>query len=335
MRGKVTLLAGGPPCQGFSLAGRRNHTDPRNKLTDEYIRFVKIILPRFLLVENVRGFTLPFKKNGETAQGVAYSERVVSQLENCGYQVFTSVVDLSNYGVPQRRRRFILIAIRNGDPAIGRLGGQTPFDLLEKERKRFLASKGLPSHRCVTAREAIGDLEIGGNNLVNYDDSLNSRYTRISEVGSFSSSYTRLMRKTSKTKVPDSLRLPNHSDNTRKNFKTISSTCIAGRTISTADRQRLGIKKHAITPLSPSLPSATITTLPDDIIHYSEARILTARENARLQSFPDDFVFFGKYTTGGKNRKFDCPRYTQIGNAVPPLFAEAVGRLLRKLAREG
>ena len=71
-----------------------------------------------------------------------------------------------------------------------------------------------------------------------------------------------------------------------------------------------------------------MTTLPDDMIHYAEPRILTVREMARLQSFPDWFQFKGKYTTGGDRRTKECPRYTQVGNAVPPLLAEAIGRAL-------
>ena len=76
----------------------------------------------------------------------------------------------------------------------------------------------------------------------------------------------------------------------------------------------------------------TVTTLPDDMIHYGEPRILTVRENARLQTFPDWFSFKGKYTTGGHRRKKECPRYTQVGNAVPPLLAEAIGETLLEIA---
>ena len=101
-----------------------------------------------------------------------------------------------------------------------------------------------------------------------------------------------------------------------------------GKNISLQDRKRLGIKKHATTPLDGKLPSATITTLPDDIIHYSESRILTVRENARLQTFPDWFQFTGPYTTGAQLRKDSCPRYTQVGNAVPPLLGFHVAKQL-------
>jgi len=91
------------------------------------------------------------------------------------------------------------------------------------------------------------------------------------------------------------------------------------------DRDRFGLLKHRVYPMSPSLPAPTITTLPDDVIHYSDPRILTVRESARLQSFPDWFEFRGKFTTGGNRRKKECPRYTQVGNAVPPLLARAIG----------
>jgi site-specific DNA-cytosine methylase len=77
--------------------------------------------------------------------------------------------------------------------------------------------------------------------------------------------------------------------------------------------------------------SHTLTTLPDDLLHYSEPRILSVRECARLQSFPDWYAFRGKYTTGGHLRVKQCPRYTQVGNAVPPFVAESLGRLIRHL----
>jgi DNA (cytosine-5)-methyltransferase 1 len=86
--------------------------------------------------------------------------------------------------------------------------------------------------------------------------------------------------------------------------------------------------------MDPNSPAPTLTTLPDDVLHYSEPRILAVRESARLQSFPDWFVFSGKYTTGGPQRTKECPRYTQVGNAVPPLFAGAMGLALKDALRE-
>lgn len=334
LQGHIELLAGGPPCQGFSLAGRRTHSDPRNSLTEDYISIVQKLRPRFLLIENVRGFTLPFKKHGdEMAKTVPYSVRVIERLEKeLDYKVFSDLVDLSDYGVPQNRKRFILIAIHNGDPALKKLAGKTPFDLLKKRRKHFLGTKGLPHDRAISVKEAIGDLTTEGRTLIDCHDSEVRGFKQIKyRDGIYTSPFINLMRK-KVSKAPDSLRIPRHSESTVSQFRRIVETCPRGRTVHEDHRATLGIKKHALTPLDPGLPSATITTLPDDILHYKEHRILTVRENARIQTFPDWYKFKGKYTTGGKVRKQECPRYTQVGNAVPPLFSEAVGRVLRDLA---
>jgi DNA (cytosine-5)-methyltransferase 1 len=95
-------------------------------------------------------------------------------------------------------------------------------------------------------------------------------------------------------------------------------------------RKEYGIKKRNVTVLDRKEPSLTITTIPDDFIHYSEPRVMTVRECARLQTFPDWFEFKGSYTTGGARRVRQTPRYTQVGNAVPPLFAEQVGLAIKR-----
>jgi DNA (cytosine-5)-methyltransferase 1 len=333
LQGKLDLLAGGPPCQGFSMAGRRTHADPRNALIEEYIRIVRKLKPRLLLIENVQGFMLPFKNCGdEEKRAIPYSLQVIEQLEQLDYKIFSQFVDLSNYGVPQTRKRFILVAIQKDDHALMKLNGKTPFDLLEANREEFLSSKGLSFHDPISVKEAIGDLEVGEKHLIDDDDSPIRGYQKIAyNSDCFSSHFIKLMRKDFNT-VPNSMRLSKHAPETVKQFQNIMQTCSLGRTISKEDRERLGIKKHAITPLSAISPSATVTTLPDDMIHYSEPRILTVRESARLQTFPDWYEFTGNYTTGGSNRTTNCPRYTQVGNAVPPLFAEAIGRVLRELA---
>ncbi len=96
----------------------------------------------------------------------------------------------------------------------------------------------------------------------------------------------------------------------------------------------MGTKKDKKVLIDPDAPVSTITTHPDEFIHYAEPRNITVREMARLQSFPDDFEFKGRYTINGPRRKFDVARCSQVGNAVPPLFAEAIGRALKEMLSE-
>jgi DNA (cytosine-5)-methyltransferase 1 len=127
-------------------------------------------------------------------------------------------------------------------------------------------------------------------------------------------------------------RLANHRPHIVKRFAKIIADCKAcGRLnvqLNQTMRARYGIKKMATRVLDPNAPSPTITSMPDDLLHYSEPRTLTVRENARLQTFPDWFIFKGKYTTGGELRARQVPRFTQVANAVPPLIAEMWGEVL-------
>ena len=331
---QVDLIVGGPPCQGFSLAGRRKQDDPRNTLTEEYLQVVEKVQPRFLLIENVHGFAMAFK-NGETPSGKAYSNIVQEKLEGLGYSVFTTIVDCSDFGVPQRRKRFIMLSIRNDDAALTYLNGRNPFDLIIERAKLFRESKGLSGGHPCTSKEAISDLETENSTLVPCTDSPIDGFLQVCYKNTnHSSAYQKLMRSRVNGSDTNSLRIPQHRDHVIEQFHKIQTLFPRGKSLSKDARDSLGIKKRSITTLHPEMPSPTITTLPDDILHYSEPRILTVRENARLQSFPDWFTFQGKYTTGGKKRKRECPRYTQVGNAVPPLLAEAIGEFILELSEK-
>jgi DNA (cytosine-5)-methyltransferase 1 len=174
-------------------------------------------------------------------------------------------------------------------------------------------------------------LETDGRALVDCADSVGFKQIAYSAPRTV---YQRLLHGSLNGTAPNSLRLAKHRDEIRERFAEILKTCRRGVQLSKKDRERLGISKHCTVPLDPSKPSHTLTTLPDDILHYSEPRILNVREYARLQSFPDWFEFKGKYTTGGDRRVRECPRYTQVGNAVPPFLAECLGKLLKRLKRE-
>jgi len=324
LKGKVDLIVGGPPCQGFSLLGLRNHDDPRNRLTEKYLEVVSLIQPKFIILENVKGFDSVFDDEGASHE--PYSAIVKRSFEELGYNITSKMVSADQWGVPQRRFRFILLAVRKDIASC-------PDEVLlafESSRSDFLSSKGLPIDRSVSVHEAISDLEVHGKKLIPVTDTKLKSYKQIRyQEPSNLSDYARLLRKGVDGVAPNSLRLTKHKASTVGKFQLILNTCGKGKNLTDDDRERLGIKKQVIVPLAKDKISPTVTTLPDDILHYSEPRILTVRENARLQSFPDWFEFKGKYTTGGKLRTKECPRYTQVGNAVPPLFAEAIGGILK------
>lgn len=335
VRGKIDLIAGGPPCQGFSLAGRRKKDDPRNALFRHYVNVVEAVQPKFLLLENVRGIDVEFgKKTRGTRRRpgrrpVPFSQKIKRTLEAVGYKVYPKLVKASDFGVPQKRPRYILIAIQK--QIVPREGKFDPFRELENIRTKFLKGKGFPILKPISAKQAISDLEKRGKRLVECVDS--PGFKQISYT-SPKTKYQRLLHGSMNGTAPNSLRMANHGTEIRKRFAEILKTCRRGVQLSKADRERLGLKKHCTVPLDPSKPSHTLTTLPDDILHYSEPRILSVREYARLQSFPDWYAFKGKYTTGGERRVRECPRYTQVGNAVPPFLAECLGRLIKALAKE-
>ena len=322
LRGSVDLVVGGPPCQGFSMAGRRKSNDKRNKLVDSYISFIDLVRPKFLFFENVYGFTTAIKEKTELIEK-AYSDYVVKELGNLGYNVAFEIIDFSEFGVPQRRKRFILVGVKNG-------GATRFFGGLRRRKKVFLSKKNISSS--VSAKEAISDLE--------------KKYGKVPSQGmpsfnmgvyaSARSNYQKLLRKKieNKKSLPDSHRFTNHSEDIIRKFRYILKNAERNKSIDSNIKTKFNIKKRNVTPLAKDKPSPTLTTLPDDYIHYSEPRILTVREYARLQSFDDSFEFTGKYTTGGDRRKKEVPRYTQIGNAIPPLFGELAGEVFLQMREQ-
>ena len=335
LAGKVTLITGGPPCQGFSLAGRRKKNDPRNQLFRHYLEIVRIVRPPLLFFENVRGVSVEFgKKQRKGAEGrgrkpIPFSVKIQQKLQAMGYKVVPTLVRASDYGVPQWRPRYIMIAI---DRAL--LTDEEDFDpfvWLKEIRNVFLRAKRLPTKRDVSVKEAISDLELKGKEIVPCEDT--KGYNRI-KYEKPQTHYQKLLHQDLNGTPLDSMRIVKHTAPVRDRFKKILATARRGVQLNRKTRESFGTKKMCIVPLNPGKPSHTLTSLPDDLIHYSEPRILTAREYARLQSFPDWFSFRGKYSTGGDKRVRECPRYTQIANAVPPFLAEVIGLLLARVVDE-
>jgi DNA (cytosine-5)-methyltransferase 1 len=329
LAGQVDLLVGGPPCQGFSSAGRRDPNDPRNKLVHSYLELVGQLRPKLVLIENVRGITKDFDDENAASGRINYAQWIIDELST-SYVVYTRMLDTSTFGVPQKRHRFFVIGVRRD---IARSIKGDPFDTVEQYRTGFLRAKGVAAIP-VTSRSAISDLEVGRNGTLPSVDS--DGFEQIGYVGPITS-YQRMMNGGLDRAPPDT-RMARHKPEIVARFQKIIEFCeFDGRlnlSLSPELKASLGLKKCAIRVLDPDNPAPTITSMPDDLIHYSEPRALTVRENARLQTFPDWFAFKGKYTTGGELRRKEVPRFTQVANAVPPMVAEAIGvALMRYLAR--
>lgn len=320
LRGSVDLIAGGPPCQGFTTNGRRDPEDPRSTMVDAYLETVSLVMPKMVLIENVRGFTsMPHPDGGY------YPDHVRTRLETLGYECFSTILHAAEWGVPQRRPRFILIAAPRKF-----LRGIDPVQRLRVQRRGFLSRLSLwPGPTSV--HDAISDLEITKTSLIADPECGAAGFQSIDYHEPFElSPYAKLMRGHC-VSAPTDMRLAKHGPKTTERMADILNSCPRGRAIGAEDRERLGIRKRSTTPLDANAPSPTITTLPDDLIHYSEPRTMTVREHARIQSFPDWFSFSGRYTAGGLTRRTSCPRYTQVGNAVPPLLAQAIGEMLSSI----
>ena len=329
----LDLIAGGPPCQGFSFAGRRDHDDPRNRLFREYVRAVRVLRPSLLLIENVPGVMV-----GHGGRAIPFSEKIVSALRRHGYVCFAGVHRAAEFGVPQERPRFFLIGIdSNRYPACKDPQFQTEVGAcIQFGREALLNRKNLTGKLPISSREALSDLETHGKTLQPCADAPR-RFQLLYSESARSGNYQLALKNRSEVSM-DSMRLALHSKPVRSKLASLIESCTRlrrlGVSLTKKERRVLKNKKHHVVVLDPECPSHTLTTLPDDLIHYSEPRILTVREYARLQSFPDWFVFRGKYTTGGHKRVKECPRYTQVGNAVAPFVAEAMGLALKILLQK-
>ena len=327
LRGKVVLLAGGPPCQGFSSAGRRHSDDPRNQLMQVYLDLATLIQPPMMLLENVKGITVDFRQTNDEREIANYAAYVYDFLQG-EYVVYWTMLNATDFGVPQARTRFILVAVHK---KLCQEADDIEFQI-DVARRDFLRR-----HRIVcpmTAMEAISDLEVKRNGTTAFIK--DRRFSSISYTEP-RTHYQRLMRDGHEG-PPSDLRLARHRPEIQARFEAIISECNKnGRlniSIGRELREEWGLKKQALRVLDPHRPAPTITSMPDDLLHYSEPRTLTVRENARLQSFPDWFAFKGKYTTGGHLRRLEVPRFTQVANALPPFMAEVFGAALLKIWRK-
>lgn len=302
----IELMAGWPPCQWFSLAWKRDPSDKRNRLVDSYISFIKIIKPKIVFLENVTWFT------SQTKWKITYAEHVTKKLTKLWYNVESQILDFSTFWVPQKRKRFILVAT---------LWINWFFKKLEKERINFLKNKWLTENTSI--EDALSDLE---KKHWIYPSS-DTKGFNAGKYWTIESKYQEIMHESNTFNIPNSHRFANHSEVITDRFKYSIKNQLSPKEI----KEHFNLKKNNTKVLEYNKPAPTLTTLPDDYIHYKEPRILTVREYARIQSFPDWYEFKWKYTTWGKLRVQETPRYTQIWNAIPPLFAECAANVLHSM----
>lgn len=276
--GKVDVVVGGPPCQGFSISGKRNPDDPRNGLYASFVKTVKQLRPKAFVLENV--------PNLVAMSGGRIKDKILKDFTALGYEVKYKVMLASDYGVPQNRRRVVFVGTlgHNGfifpeptfsDPESKATTGQAISDLPEGSVGDGTENKKKPASD-YQAKMRKKTNKIFNHEITNHDQKTKDIIALVPDGGNYKD-------------------LPDHLKNTR----------------------RVNI---AWTRYSSNKPSFTIDTGHRHHFHYKWNRIPTVRESARLQSFPDDFVFMGSKTS----------QYKQVGNAVPPLMAEQIAKALAK-----
>lgn len=282
----VDVIIGGPPCQGFSLTGPRNLNDDRNKLYMAMHRSVKAFRPSAFVIENVKGIATLYK--GQV------KEDIITAFDELGYNVSSKLLCAADYGVPQMRQRYLFVGIRKD---IGEWSFPEPTHTPETY---------------VSCEEAISDLpsrekELGKEADVYTADPV-SEYQKMMRGDCCVLRNHTATRHTDKVKHVISL-VPEGG-----NYKDLPPGVGESRKFN-----------EAWTRYHSKKPSRTIDTGHRNHFHYKWNRVPTIRENARLQSFPDDFVFLGTKTQ--QNR--------QVGNAVPPRLAYHVAMQIKKIISNG
>ena len=286
-RGKVDVVIGGPPCQGFSQKGQRKTIhDERNFLFKYYVSVVELVKPKYFVMENV--------PNLLTAEGGYFRKEIEELFNNMGYSLQYGVLNASDYGVPQNRRRAVII---------GKFGGKAP-------------SLPIPQNKVVTIWDAISDLAY----LESGEGADEQKYEMPAE-----SEYEKLLRKDSNTLFNHVA--TKHSPLALERLALIPPN--AGREVLPKEHLTKSIYSGTWTRMRKDEISVTITTRFDTpssgkFTHPFLNRAITVREAARIQSFPDTFRFIGNK---GSQMK-------QVGNAVPPLLAAAIAEVIMKDIKE-
>ena len=299
---RINGIIGGPPCQGFSLSGNRDKNDPRNSLFMEFVRFVRYFNPDFFVMENVTGILSMQTKSGENVKDVIRSE-----FANAGYTLEIFTLNAAEFGVPQSRLRVFFIGLRN----------DIPYNKERIEPRGFLFGNNQR-----TIADAIMDLpQIGSGEGAEEMEYTMRPFTRYQEWARGNSVVLhnhvamrhtpRLVERFSQIQCGQSVADVPEEFQQRKRGEADK---ISGKVYS----------QNNMRPY-PDKPSPTIpASFQSNFVHPYLNRNYTAREGARLQSFPDTYIFCGKRTTMSWEKNLS--QYQQIGNAVPPLLANAIAQ---------
>lgn len=278
---KLDVLVGGPPCQGFSLAGPRNFDDKRNSLYTAMVKVAERLKPKAIVLENVPGLL-------QLNDGLG-AKRIVEDFKQLGYTVKPELLYAPNFGIPQIRKRIFFVGLLNCEK--------------EFEFPKPIFSK----NEYINCEQAISDLPavegILGDLVQKYQGKPNSKYQEKMRL--------------------NSVEIHNHIG-TIHDAKTLKFVAMVpeGKNYKSLPEEYTGIYKYheALTRYHSQKPSLTINTGHRSHFHYKYNRIPTVRESARLQSFPDDFIFYGTKTQ----------QYRQVGNAVPPLLGYHIANKLKE-----
>lgn len=322
---KLDVILGGPPCQGYSICNRNNGDpkDPRNSLFEEFIRIGKLLNPAVMIMENVPNLVKAKTKNKEKVIDI-----ICSELKAMGYFVYYDILEATNYGIPQIRKRLFVIAsknpLNNPFPEPTHTVNSHKSNLFEKDLKP-----------CPTLWDAISDLP----DIEARQGAEEQPYTLKTKTD-----YQRILRNGDETLYNH--KAMNHSKRVVERFASMS----CGDSISDVPEHLRPYKRNTTKiadtvydqnnrRMHPDRPCHTIpASFYANFVHPFKNRNFTAREGARIQSFPDNYVFKGKPTVvshrllareGRLDEKYLC-QYNQIGNAVPPLLAKAIAHNILK-----
>ncbi len=317
---RIDVLLGGPPCQGFSVANSKNSgdpKDPRNSLFKEFLRLAELFQPSVIIMENVPNIT-----KAKTSDGEFVVDIIEKELQQLGYHTDRRVLQATDYGVPQIRKRLIII------------GTFKKIDNFFPDPTHHLEGDLSNLPKCPTLWEAISDLP-----------SLNARESSSVYAKPPQNAYQKLMRNGSK--VLQNHTAMRHSNRLIERFKSMTwgqkgdelhEDHMPLRRNGNGEKSLAGYSQNN-RRMYPDKPCHTIAaSFYANFVHPYDHRNFTPREGARVQSFPDDFVFLGKPTTPshsllakeGRDADKHLGQYNQIGNAVPPLMAKAIAENLKK-----